>query len=43
MLIREFKKGKTLREISEMVGKSLAATKTRNQTLTKRIIQGLEI
>lgn len=43
MLIREFKNGKTLREISEMVGKSLAATKTRNQTLTKRIIQGLEI
>lgn len=43
ILITEFKNGKTLKEISEMVGKSLSATKSRNQTLTKRLIKGLVI
>lgn len=43
VLIEEFKNGKTLKEISEIVGKSLSATKTRNQTLAKRMIKGLVI
>lgn len=43
VLITEFKNGKTLKEISEMVGKSLSATKSRNQMLTKRAIKGLAI
>lgn len=43
ILITEFKNGKTLKEISEMVGKSLGATKSRNQVLTRRIIKGLAI
>lgn len=42
-LVSEFKRGKTLREISEIVGKSLSATKSRNQVLTKRIIKGMSI
>lgn len=43
VLIKEFKNGKTLREISEIVGKSLSATKSRNQMLTRRIIKGLAV
>lgn len=43
VLIKEFKNGKTLKEISEMVGKSLGATKSRNQILTRRIIKGLAV
>ena len=43
MLIKEFRNGKSLREISEMVGKSLSATKSRNQTLSKRMIKGLAV
>lgn len=43
LLIEEFKNGKTLKEISEMVGKSISATKSRNQVLTRRIIKGLAI
>lgn len=43
MLIKEFRNGKSLREISVMVGKSLSATKSRNQTLSKRMMQGLAV
>ena len=43
ILIKEFRNGKTLSEIAEMVGKSLGATKSRNQVLTKRMIKGLAI
>lgn len=43
LLITEFRNGKTLREISEMVGKSLGATKSRNQMLSKRMMKGLAV
>lgn len=43
LLITEFRNGKTLREISEMVGKNLEATKYRNQMLSKRMMKGLAI
>ena len=43
ILITEFRNGKTLREISEMVGKSLGATKSRNQMLSKRMMKGLAV
>ena len=43
LLITEFRNGKTLREISEMVGKSLGATKSRNQMLSKRMMKGLVV
>lgn len=43
ILITEFRNGKTLREISKKVGKSLSATKSRNQVLSKRLIKGLAI
>lgn len=43
LLITEFRNGKTLREISEMVGKSLGATKYRNQMLSKRMMKGLAV
>lgn len=42
-LINLFLQGVSLREISQKVGKSLSATKTRNQVLTKRRLQGLSI
>ena len=42
-LVKLFREGKTLKEISEVVGKSLSATKTRNQVLTKRIIKDMVI
>ena len=38
-----FLEGVPLKEISLKVGKSLAATKTRNRVLSKRKIQGLPI
>lgn len=43
ILITEFRNGKTLREISKMVGKSLSTTKSRNQVLTRRMMKGLAI
>lgn len=43
ILIKEFRNGKTLKEISEMVGKSLSATKSRNQNLSRRLIKGLVV
>ena len=43
ILIDLFLQGVTLREISLKVGKSLAATKSRNQVLSKRRRQGLPI
>lgn len=42
-LIKLFLEGKTLREISEVVGKSLSATKSRNQLLTNRRLNNLSI
>ena len=36
-LIKLFREGKTLKEISEIVGKSLHATKSRNQKLGRLI------
>ena len=42
-LIELFKNGKTLKEISVIVGKSLGATKSRNQMLSKRMIEGLSV
>lgn len=42
-LVKLFREGKTLKEISEVVGKSLSATKTRNQVLTKRIMKDMVI
>lgn len=39
-LIKLFREGKTLREISEIVGKTLGATKSRNQKLSKMIMEG---
>lgn len=43
ILMDLFLQGVTLKEISLKVGKSLAATKTRNQVLSKRKLQGLPI
>lgn len=43
ILISEFRNGKTLREISEMIGKSYTATKSRNLTLSKRLMKGKAI
>ena len=37
------KEGKSLREISEVVGKSLSATKSRNQVLSRRMMNGLSM
>lgn len=37
------KEGRTLKEISEIVGKSLSATKSRNQVLSRRMINQLAI
>lgn len=39
-LIRLFREGKTLKEISEIVGKTFCATKCRNQKLSKLMIKG---
>lgn len=43
MLITEFRNGKKLREIADMVGKTLSATKSRNQMLSRRMMKGLAI
>ena len=44
VLIRLYiKEGKTLKEISEIVGKSLSATKSRNQVLTRRLMNNMAI
>ena len=42
-LIRLYREGKSLKEISEIVGKSLSATKTRNRTLSIRLMNNLAI
>lgn len=42
-LINLFLQGVPLREISQKVGKSLSATKSRNRVLTQRRLQGLSI
>ncbi|WP_297994099.1 hypothetical protein [uncultured Clostridium sp.] len=43
ILTNLFMQGVSLKEISQKVGKSLSATKSRNQVLTKRRIKGLSI
>lgn len=42
-LIEMFRNGYTLKEISETIGKSLSATKTRNRTLSQRMMQGVAV
>lgn len=42
-LINLFLQGVPLKEISQKVGKSLSATKSRNRVLTQRRLQGLSI
>lgn len=43
LLIKEFRNGTKLKDIAIMVGKTLPATKSRNQMLSRRMIKGLAI
>ena len=43
LLIKEFRNGTKLKDIAIMVGKTLPATKSRNQMLSRRMMKGLAI
>lgn len=43
LLIKEFRNGTKLKDIAIMVGKTLPATKSRNQMLSRRMMNGLAI
>lgn len=43
LLIKEFRNGTKLKDIAIMVGKTLSATKSRNQMLSRRMMNGLAI